>query len=232
MKTVFITGGSRGIGRACVEAFCAHGYSVTFQYNKSVQAANALCEKTGAGSVMCDFTDMDAVRALADEVGSCDVLVNCAGISEVGLLTDLSDEAYRRLMQVNLDSVFYLSRALIPGMVRRHSGSIVNISSMWGICGASCEAAYSASKGALIALTKSIAKEYGPSGIICNCVCPGVIDTDMNARLSEDDLAALKEQTPLMRIGEPEEVAEAVLFLAEAKFITGQVLSVDGGFAI
>ncbi len=181
---------------------------------------------------MCDFADAGAVRALADEVGECGILVNCAGISEVGLLTDMSDEAYRRLMQVNLDSVFYLLRALIPGMVRRHSGSIVNISSVWGICGASCEAAYSASKGALIALTKSIAKEYGPSGIICNCVCPGVIDTDMNAHLSEDDIAALKEQTPLMRIGTPEEVAEAVLFLAEAKFITGQVLSVDGGFAI
>lgn len=232
MKNVFITGGSRGIGRACVEAFCAHGCSVTFQYNKSVDEAKALCKKTGARSIRCDFEDSAAVFKTAEEVGECDILINCAGVSETGLLTDMTDVAYRRLMQVNLDSAFYLMRAFIPGMVRRHSGSIVNISSVWGICGASCEAAYSASKGALIALTKSVAKEYGPSGVICNCVCPGVIETDMNAHLSEADIAALKEQTPLMRTGMPQEVAEAVLFLSEAKFITGQVLSVDGGFAI
>lgn len=232
MKKVFITGGSRGIGRACVRLFAQRGYEVAFQYNNNEKEATSAQKETGAAAYKCDFCDREQISDLIEKVGECDVLVNCAGVSETGLLTDMDDGAYRRLMSVNLDAVFYLCRGFLPGMVRNHSGAIVNVSSVWGVCGASCEAAYSASKGGVIALTKALAKEYGPSGITCNCVCPGVIKTDMNAHLGEEDLSDLCERTPLMRLGTPEDVAESVLFLAESPFVTGEILSCDGGFGL
>lgn len=232
MKKVFITGGSRGIGEACVRLFAARGYDTAFQYNKNKESAKAVERETGAVAYKCDFCDKNQISELIEKVGDCDILVNCAGVSETGLLTDMSDSAYRNLMSVNLDAVFYLCRGFLPEMVRKHSGAIVNVSSVWGVCGASCEAAYSASKGALVAFTKALAKEYGPSGIICNCVCPGVIETDMNAHLSEQEISELCGKTPLMRTGKPEEVAETVFFLSEAPFVTGQILSCDGGFGL
>ena len=167
-------------------------------------------------------------------LGGVDILVNNAGISETGLVTDVTDEAWHNVMDTNLSSAFYMSRAATHDLVRQQSGSIVNIGSVWGRCGASCEAAYSASKAGLRGLTLSLAKELGPSGIRVNCVEPGVIDTDMNACYDDDDMAELCEQTPLYRIGDPSEVAEVVYFLAseKASFITGQLIGVDGGFGI
>lgn len=232
MKNVLITGGSRGIGAACVKLFCEKGYNVTFTYNNSELKAWDIAAKTGATARRCDLSDIDNLRQLVDRVGAVDILINNAGVSHVGLITDITEEEYRYLQAVNVDAPFHLSRLVLHHMVREQSGSIVNVSSMWGAVGASCEVAYSASKAALIGFTKALAKEVGPSGIRVNCVLPGVIATDMNAHLSEAALTALEEETPLCRIGKPEEVAEAILYLAEASFVTGQCLSVDGGYAI
>lgn len=230
MKHVLITGGSRGIGAACVEAFAKRGYKVTFTYNKSEDAAMALAEKTGATPIFCDLAVPENIEATIKEAGNIDVLINNAGVSHVGLITDISEEEYRHLMAVNTDAPFFLSRLVLHHMIREQWGAIVNISSMWGAVGASCEVAYSASKAALIGFTKGLAKEVGLSGVRVNCILPGVIDTDMNVHLSEEDLKALAEETPLCRIGRPEEVAEAAVYLAEASFVTGQCLSVDGGY--
>ncbi|MBQ8696202.1 MAG: SDR family oxidoreductase [Clostridia bacterium] len=230
MKHVLITGGSRGIGAACVEAFAKRGYKVTFTYNKSEDAAVALAEKTGATPIFCDLAVVENIEAAIKEAGEVDILINNAGVSHVGLITDISEEEYRYLMAVNTDAPFFVSRGVLPHMIRQQWGAIVNISSMWGAVGASCEVAYSASKAAVIGFTKALAKEVGPSGVRVNCILPGVIATDMNAHLSEEDLKVLADETPLCRIGRPEEVAEAAVYLAEATFVTGQCLSVDGGF--
>lgn len=229
MKRVFITGGSRGIGAACVRAFAGRGDAVTFTYNKSEAAALALAREVGACAVRCDVTDIPALEGAIQAAGDVDVLINNAGISHVGLITDITYEEYRELFAVNTDAAFFATRAALPAMIRRGSGAVINISSMWGQVGASCEVAYSASKAALIGFTKALGREVGPSGVRVNCIAPGVIATDMNAHLSETDLAALAEETPLCRIGKPEEVARAALFLADADFVTAQVLGVDGG---
>ncbi|MDO4549573.1 MAG: SDR family oxidoreductase [Clostridia bacterium] len=233
-----ITGGSRGIGAACVDIFTKMGWNVVFLYNHSTEKAKALEASTGARALACDISDPSAVaqtlESAVDLLGEIDALINNAGISLFKLLTDISDCEWRRIISIDLDAAFYAMRALCPYMISKKSGAIVNVSSMWGLVGASCESAYSAAKAGLIGLTKAAAKELGPSGIRVNCVCPGVIDTDMNAGLSPDDLASLNEQTPLCRIGKPREVAEAIEFLCSerASFITGQCLSVDGGFAM
>ena len=234
MKKVFITGGSRGIGEACVRLFAARGYDTAFQYNKNKESAKAVERETGAVAYKCDFCDKNQISELIEKVGDCDILVTCAGGSETGLLTDMSDSAYRNLMSVNLDAVFYLCRGFLPEMVRKHSGAIVNVSSVWGVCGASCEAAYSACKAALIGLGKAMAKETGPSNVRVNVLCPGVIQTDMLREYSQEDLRALADDTPLSRLGTPEDVARAALFLSSenASFITGQALGVNGGFVI
>lgn len=238
MKNVLISGGSRGIGAACVEAFCRAGYSVAFIYNKSRTEAEALSAKTGARAIKADVSSPEDVRMAVAEAectfGGVDILVNNAGVSHIGLFTETTDEKWREIIDTNLSGAFYLCREAAGGMIRRHWGRIVNVGSMWGKTGASCEVAYSASKAGLRGMTQAMAKELAPSGITVNCVEPGVIDTQMNSALSEDVRKALAEETPVGRFGTVDEVAAAVLFFASesAGFVTGQCLGVDGGMAI
>ena len=238
MKVALITGGSRGIGHAMVELFAESGYSVAFTYKSSHEAAAELSERTGALAINADSanpTDIErAVKTVEEKLGNVDILINNAAVSSFSLFTDLTLEAWRASFSTNVDGAFLYSRLTLPSMIRNHSGRIINISSMWGQVGSSCEVHYSATKAALIGMTKALAKEVGPSGITVNCIAPGVIDTDMNAALSEDDMAALKDETPLMRIGTPREVAAAALFLAgdDAAFITGAVINVNGGLVV
>lgn len=234
MKTALVTGGSRGIGAACVKALRRDGYDVVINYNSSERAALVLGRELGCRAVRCDVSDCNQVKAMFDRIGDVDVLVCCAGISLTGLFSDVTPDQWRRLFAVNVDGAYNCIQQVLPHMIHEKSGTIITIASIWGITGASCEAAYSASKAALIGLSKALAKELGPSGITVNCVAPGVIDTDMNRNLSPEELAALADETPLGIIGTPSDVAEAVAFLASdrAKFITGQVISPNGGFLI
>ncbi len=230
MPHALITGGSRGIGAAAVRAFVREGCAVSFFYEKNEAAAKALAAETGAAAVRCDVADTEAVAAAVASLPPVDVLVNNAGVSHVGLISEITPEQWDRLFAVNVKGIYNTVRAVLPAMLHRQSGAVVNVSSMWGQAGASCEAAYSATKGAVIALTQALARELGPSGIRVNAVSPGVIDTDMNAQLSGEDRAALADDTPLGRLGRPEEAAEAILYLARAEFVTGQNLPVNGGY--
>lgn len=241
--TALITGASRGIGAAAARLLAARGYAVAINYCRSGDRALALAEELNRAGhtalpVRADVSDPDQVQAMVDTVldkfCQLDALVCNAGISHFGLLSDLTEAEWRHIFGVNVDGVFHCCRAVIPHMVRRKGGRIIAVSSMWGQVGASCEAAYSASKAAVIGLTRALAKELGPSGIAVNCVAPGVIDTEMNAALSAETRAALTEETPLGRLGTAEEAARAIAFLAseDAGFITGQVLGVNGGFVI
>ena len=238
-KTVFITGGSRGIGRAIAEIFYKNGYNVAINYNKSEEKAIEL-EKLLPGSIILkgDVSNENDVKGMIDKAikhfGRIDVLVNNAGVSVVKLLTDTELSEWEKLFSVNVTGTFLASKYAAKHMIANHSGKIINISSIWGISGASCESCYSASKGAVIAFSKALAKELGPSGITVNCVSPGFINTDMNSDLSSEEVNSFCEDTPLGRAGEAEEVAETVLFLASdsADFITGQVIGVDGGVII
>ena len=232
MKHVVVTGGSRGIGAAAVELFAARGYRVTFLYAQNHAAAKALAEKTGAKAICCDVSDSAAVKAAFAEIGDLDILVCNAGISFFGLMTDTSEELWDRIFDVNVKGIYLCVNAAMPAFLKTHSGSIITVSSMWGQVGASCESAYSASKGAVISLTKALAQELGPSGIRVNCVSPGVILTDMCSNLDEETLASLADDTPVGRNGTPEDVAKAMVYLAEATFVTGQVLPVNGGYII
>lgn len=243
MSTVLITGASRGIGAQCALSFAKAGYDVALNYCRSEAKALALVKEiealgVKAFAVQADVADSAQVKGMFDavrrELGTVDVLVNNAGIAHVGLLTDMTDDEWRRLIDTDLSGTFYCCREALSDMIRAHSGVIVNIASMWGEVGASCEAAYSAAKAGVIGLTKALAKEVGPSGVRVNAVSPGVVMTEMMAGFSDDDVAALKDETPLTSLGAPEDIADAVLFLAseKARFITGQVLSVNGGMVI
>lgn len=229
---VLITGGSRGIGAACVRAFRKEGHTVTFFYHQNHNAAKSIAAETGATAIACDVADGAAVRAAVKTLDRVDILVNNAGISHTGLISQISEEEWDRLFAVNVKSIYHTVNAVLPGMLKTHSGCILNVSSMWGQVGASMEAAYSATKGAVIALTKSLAKELGPSGIRVNCIAPGVIETDMCAGYTPEDMAALREESPIGRLGTAEDVAQAALYLAKAEFVTGEILSVNGGFII
>ena len=232
MATVVVTGGSRGIGAAVVARYASRGDRVYFLYEKNHEAARNVAEKTGATPICCDVADGAAVAEAFLNIPEVDILVCNAGICWYGLLTDMEDAEWDRIFAVNVKGVYNCVKTAMPAFLRKHSGSIVTVSSMWGQVGASCEAAYSATKGAVIALTKALAKELGPSGIRVNCVAPGVILTDMCASVSPDTLEELAQETPLERTGTPEDVAKAVEALADAKFVTGQVLGVSGGFVM
>ena len=239
MRRVLISGGSRGIGRACVEAFAKNGDRVAFVYRSRDGEAAKVAESTGAVPIKADIRDPDEVRRAINEAeaalgGSIDVLVNNAAVSWIGQMQDMTDEEWRRVLDTNLSGAFYLSRGVVGNMVRNRYGRIVHIGSMWGKVGASCEVAYSAAKAGLRGLTMAMAKEFGLSGITINCVEPGFIDTEMNASVDEASRQALCGETPLGRMGTPDEVAAAILFLASdaASFITGQIIGVDGGLAV
>ncbi len=232
MSTVVITGGSRGIGRAAVELFAGKGYRVFFLYEKNDAAAREVSGKTGAVPIRCDVADSAAVKAAFRQIGDVDILICNAGICFYGLMQSMPEADWDRIFAVNVKGVYNCVNAALPSFLRKQKGSIVTVSSMWGRVGSSCEAAYSATKGAVIALTKALAKELGPSGIRVNCVAPGVILTDMCAQVDPETLDALAQEAPLGRNGTPEDVAKAMEYLANAEFITGNVLNVDGGFAI
>ena len=232
MATIVITGGSRGIGAAAVELFASRGHRVFFLSEKNTDAANAVAAATGATAIRCDVSDGQAVRTAFQQIGDVDVLICNAGIMHFGLMSMMAEDAWDRIFDVNVKGIYHCVNAAMPAFLRKHSGSIVTVSSMWGQVGASCEAAYSASKGAIIALTKALAKELGPSGIRVNCVAPGVILTDMCASVDPEILSEMAEETPVGRNGTPLDVAKAMEYLANAEFITGHVLSVNGGYII
>ncbi len=241
---VFITGASRGIGAACAIYFAQHGYDVGINYLNNDEKAEEIAQKiraTGRKAILlkADVADKkevgNAIARCTDELGPIDVIVNNAGIAQQKLFTDITEEEWKRMFSVNVDGIYNVLSEALPNMIREHRGSIVNISSMWGISGASCEVHYSASKSAVIGLTKALAAELAPSGIRVNCVAPGLIDTDMNGNLSEEDIQGVIDETPLGKIGTAEDIAKAVFFLASdelSSFTTGQILSPNGGLVI
>lgn len=236
MKTVLITGGSRGIGAACVRAFAKNGYKVLVNYASSDAAAEELRVETGCSLYKADVSAREQVSAMfaaiAADGHSIDVLINNAGVALFGLFQHITPEQADRMYGINLFGTLNCTRACVPGMVDRKGGVIINLSSVWGEVGASCEVDYSTAKAAIIGLTKALAKELGYSGVRVNCLSPGIIDTDMNESLSAEDVEEIVDSIPLERLGKAEDVAKAALFLAsdDAAYITGQVLSVDGGW--
>lgn len=234
MSVIFVTGGTGAIGSAVAEEF-SRTDDVVFSYNSCAEKAQRLKEWLRCGCVRMDVSDRQSVNAAVAGVlksyGHIDVLVNNAGISQIKLFGDITDEDWARMLAVDLTGCFNVTQEVLKGMIARKSGAVVNISSVWGVHGASCEVHYSAAKAGVIGMTKALAKEVGLSGVTVNCVAPGVIDSPMNsAHLTPEELSELAEQTPVGRLGRPDEVARAVRALAENRFITGQVLGVDGGF--
>lgn len=239
-KTAVVTGGAKGIGAAIVRRLCRDGFSVAAVYNHSESEAERLCADAKQNGftvfpIKCDVSKSDEVKAavarIRENLGDISVLVNNAGISLWGLFDEVTDRQWDEVIGVNLSGTFYFCREILPDMVRHKYGRIINISSIWGQTGASCEAVYSASKAGVIGLTKALAKEYAPSNITVNCVAPGVIDTDMMKRFSDSEIRAVCEEIPVGRMGTVEEVAQAVAFLASenSSYITGQTVGVNGG---
>lgn len=231
-KIAVVTGGSRGIGAATVRAFAQRGYRVYFLYEKEHTAAETVARETDATAICCDVADGEAVKAAFAQIPDVDVLVCNAGICYSGLIQDMTERQWDRIFNVNVKGIFHCVNAAIPNFLRKKRGAIVNVSSMWGQKGAACEAAYSATKGAVIALTQALAEELGPSGVRANCVAPGVILTDMCATVAPEILAQMAQDTPVGRNGRAEDVAEAIVYLAEAEFVTGTVLPVNGGYVM
>ncbi len=232
MKHIVITGGSRGIGAAAVELFAAQGHRVTFLYEKNHEAARKVAEQTGATAICCDVADGEALRAAFEKIGDLDVLICNAGICHYGLMSAMSENQWDRIFDVNVKGIYHAVNAAMPSFLKKQSGCIITVSSMWGQVGASCEAAYSATKGAVIGLSKALAKELGPSGIRVNCVAPGVILTDMCAHVEPEILEEMAKENYVGRNGSPEDVARAMEYLMNAEFVTGQVLPVNGGYVI
>lgn len=232
MGTVLITGGSRGIGAATVAQFAAQGHRVYFLYEKDHAAARQVCAQTGATALCCDVASGPAVADAFSQLPELDILVCNAGQCWSGLMSAMPEADWDRLFAVNVKGIYHCVNAAMPFFLKKHQGSIVTVSSMWGQVGASCEAAYSATKGAVIALTKALAQELGPSGIQVNCVAPGVILTDMCAQVEPQILAQMAEDSPLGRNGTAGDVAQAIVYLASAPFVTGQVLGVSGGYVL
>ena len=236
MFTALVTGGSRGIGAQMVRELTAAGYRTVFFYRASEAAAQALAAETGAVAIRCDVADAVNVQTACAEagrvLGHIDVLVNNAGIAQQKLFTDITDEDWRTMLDTNLSGAFYVTRAVLPGMISRRYGRIVNVGSIWGQVGASCEVHYSAAKAGLIGMTKALAKEVGPSGVTVNCLCPGVIQTDMLGSFTPEDLDVLADETPVGRLGTTQDAAHALLWLCDehSGFVTGQVIGVNGGF--
>ena len=233
-KRVLITGGSRGIGRETAFAFYEKGYNVVINYNKSAEQALSAAKETGGIAIQADVSDYAQVEEMISKIGHVDILVNNAGIAQQKMLCDITGEDWDDMFNINVKGMFNCVKCVLPGMINKKQGKIINISSIWGISGASCEVHYSASKAAVIGFTKALAKEVGPSGINVNCVAPGVIMTDMNAQLDRETLDMLINETPLNRLGTARDVADTVVFLASDKagFITGQVISPNGGFLV
>ncbi len=238
LAVVLVTGGSRGIGKAVCEKFAEEGYTVAVNFEKNEEAAKKVAEKIGGKPYKADVSSYTEVCEMFDkiekELGEVEILINNAGISTFGLFQDCSDEEWERIFGVNVKGVFNCSKRAVGKMLSKQKGSIVNISSIWGVTGASCESHYSATKAAIIGYTKALAKELGPSGIRVNCVAPGAVETEMNARFSKEDMAAVVEETALGYIAKPKEIAEAVFFAAseKASYMTGAVLNVNGGSVI
>lgn len=240
---VLVTGASRGIGAKIVEIFARDGHNVVINYNNSDKIAKSLSESLNnkglsTQTFKADVSNIDDVCKMVkfcnSKYGSIDVLINNAGIAQTRLFDQITQSDWDRMLNINLKGVFNCSRQVVGDMISKKSGVIINVASMWGITGASCEVHYSASKSGVIGLTKALAKELGPSNIRVNCVAPGVIQTDMLNEYTQDDLEELRKETPLMRLGKPEDVANVVYFLAsdKASFITGEVINVTGGFLI
>lgn len=234
-KHVLITGGAGGIGSALVRVFADAGYTVSFTYNSSSSAASILAKETGATAFSVDFENVDGLFSFSEkligEVGEVDVLINNAGVAHYGLIQDVTHEDFRRLFSVNFEAPFFLTRAFVPSMIARQSGTIINVGSIWGETGASCEVLYSATKGAMTAFTKALAKELAPSGVAVNCISPGVVDAGMMSRFTKEEKDLIALDIPSGSLVDAVEVAKLALYLAESSSVslTGQVLGVNGG---
>ena len=229
---ILITGGSRGIGAEAVRHFSRLGHRIWFLYEKNHEAAQAVSAETGAQAICCDVANADAVGAALAQLPAMDVLINNAGIAHYGLISQIGKAHWDRMFAVNVHGMYHCIEAVLPGMLQSQSGCIINVSSMWGQVGASCEVCYSACKGAVIAMTKALAKELGPSGIRVNCLAPGVVLTDMCKNIDPETMEWLKEETPVGRHGLPQDMAQAMEYLVNAQFVTGQVLPVNGGMVV
>ncbi|WP_028516694.1 elongation factor P 5-aminopentanone reductase [Ruminococcus flavefaciens] len=234
MKTALVTGGAGGIGEAICRRLAADGYYVYINYNNSKEKSEELASEINGQAVHFDISNNDLVKDTIKTIGHIDLLINNAGVSEIDLFTSINQEKTERILNINLKGTLNCARAVLPSMINKKSGNIINISSMWGQCGASCEVDYSASKAGVIGFTKALAKEVAPSGIRVNCIAPGFIMTEMNSRFSEEDLKLIRDDIPLGIFGKPKHIADAAAFLAsdQAEYITGQILAVNGGMVI